>query len=282
MSDDETITFNTKSDKELSYDEKTGRFYETGDAGECIPDDEYCAVDKETGELIRLTVVEKERIFLDSLQSYYVSGRQLLNDEEFDLLKEDLAWNGSDVAVLNRKEARYLAAMQAFNKGEAIMSDKEFDTLKNDLKEEGSKFAVTTEPKCYIDTGVCKVTLTEDKFRNNLLYLPAGGILTILWLALGFEVIEPLIRLNPLVLLLLGAFPIYKGALTITDDFIFPNNKVAYGPCPSCEVPNRVYFGDILGIEGFGDVADVKCTNCKVQFQVQRNTLRASTTTPKV
>uniref|UniRef100_A0A7S0AKF5 Uncharacterized protein n=2 Tax=Minutocellus polymorphus TaxID=265543 RepID=A0A7S0AKF5_9STRA len=283
MSDKEKkeVTFDTKSEKELTYDDKSGRFFETGDSVECIPEDEYCAVDKDTGEMIRLTVEEKERIFLDALQSYYVSGRQMLNDEEFDLLKEDLAWNGSDVAVLNRQEARFLAATQAYMKGEPMMSDVEFDALKSELREEGSRFAVDTEPKCYVDTGICKVTMQEDKFRNNLLYLPAGAILTVGWLALGFEIIEPLIRLNPLVLLLLGAYPIYQGSLIITNDFLFPNNKIVYGPCPSCEVNQRVYFGNILGVEGFNDVATSKCTNCKVQFQVQKKSMRASTVLPK-
>lgn len=93
----------------------------------------------------------------------------MLNDEEFDLLKEDLAWNGSDVAVLNRQEARFLAATQAYMKGEPIMSDAEFDALKSELREEGSRFAVDTEPKCYVDTGICKVTMQEDNFRSNLL-----------------------------------------------------------------------------------------------------------------
>ena len=70
MSDKEKkeVTFDTKTQKELTYDEASGRFFETGDSVECIPDDEYCAVDKDTGEMIRLTVEEKERIFLDALQ----------------------------------------------------------------------------------------------------------------------------------------------------------------------------------------------------------------------
>lgn len=67
------VTFDTKTQKELTYDDSTGRFFETGDSEDCIPEDEYCAVDKETGEMIRLTVEEKERIFLDALQVSYVS-----------------------------------------------------------------------------------------------------------------------------------------------------------------------------------------------------------------
>lgn len=247
------------------------------DGEECIPEDEYCAVDKKSGKLIRLTVQEKERIFLDSLQTYYASGRQVLDDAEFDLLKEDLQWNGSDVVNLNRKEAKYLGAMQAYLKGAPILSDAEFDDLKTDLKEQGSKFAVSTEPTCYIDTGVCKVTLQEDFFRSNLLYVPVGATLIALWLGPVFEIVALAIRLNPLFFLLVGAFPIYYLTPLITDNLIFQDFKIAYGPCPSCEAENRIYFGDVLFVEGFKDVAEVKCKNCKTVFRVQRDTLRAST-----
>lgn len=55
--------------KEIGFDAKSGRFFETGKtAEECVPDDEYCAIDNETGQLIRLTLAEKERMFLDCLQ----------------------------------------------------------------------------------------------------------------------------------------------------------------------------------------------------------------------
>lgn len=60
--------------KEIVYDDKSGRFYETGFGdGDCIPDEEFCMTDKESGEMIRLTVEEKERIFLDSLQVRKIS-----------------------------------------------------------------------------------------------------------------------------------------------------------------------------------------------------------------
>ena len=104
-----------------------------------------------------------------------------------------------------------------------------------------------------LDTGICTVTYQEDNFRNNLLYLPVGAILSIVWLGFGFEVIEPIIRLNPIILAALGAPLIYNGSISLTDQFIFPNNKIVYGPCPVCENETRVYFGDILGVEGYGD-----------------------------
>lgn len=265
-----------KNKKEISLDTDSGRILDSNE-DECEPNDEFCIVDKKTGKLVRLTLIEKERIFLDALQSYYVNGRQLLSDSEFDLLKEDLAWSGSNLSNLNRKEAKYLNAMQAFSRGDPIISDEEFDLLKKELKEDGSQVAVSTEPKCYIDTGICTVTFQEDKFRSNLLYLPAGLILFVLWLGVGFELIEPIIRINPILLILLGSPLIYKGAETITEDYIFTNKKVAYGPCPTCEVENRVYFGNILGVEGYSDLADIKCKTCKETYNVQRDSLRAST-----
>lgn len=275
--DNDGAILTTNTNKEIGYDADSGRFFETRDDKECEPEDEYCVLDKESGKLIRLTVEEKERIWLDSLQSYYINGRQLLNDSEFDLLKSDLQWNGSPLVTLNRDEAKYLSAVQAYLKGEPMMGDVEFDALKAQLKEDKSQFAVSTEPKCYIDTGICTVTFQVDSFRDNLLYLPAGVIFFIAWLGVGYETLGLLIKLNPLVLSLFGAYPIYQATKKVTEEFIFANNKIAYGPCPGCEVENRVYFGDILGVEGFGDVANLKCTNCKAAFRIQRNTLRAST-----
>jgi hypothetical protein len=59
----------TSARKELRFDDKTGRFFETNlETEECIPDEEFCTIDEETGNRIRLTIAEKERIFLDALQ----------------------------------------------------------------------------------------------------------------------------------------------------------------------------------------------------------------------
>jgi hypothetical protein len=204
-----------------------------------------------------------------------------LSDADFDLLKEDLSWSGSPVVIMNRKEATYMSAMQDYLKGKPSMPDAEFDQLKKELMEEGSRFAVNTEPKCYIDTGICKVTLKEDNFRNNLLYLPATTLLLLGWLGVGYEVLGSFIKLNPIILTVLGTPFIYTGAKFITEELVFTNKLVLYGPCPNCSYENRVYFGDILGVEGFKDLAQSKCPNCKEVFSVQRNTLRASTLVPK-
>ncbi len=68
--DEKTDNFQlTSGKKEIMFDEKSGRFFETSlETEECIPDEEFCTIDDETGKKIRLTISEKERIFLDSLQ----------------------------------------------------------------------------------------------------------------------------------------------------------------------------------------------------------------------
>lgn len=124
-------------------------------------------------------------------------------------------------------------------------------------------------------TGVCTVTFQQDKFRNNLLYLPMIAIVGLLWLGIGYEILGG--RVNPLLLAAVGAPVIGTAAKALTDNFIFPDNLIAYGPCPSCEKENRIYFGGILGVEGFGNQGKFKCKNCKSEVMVMKRSLRAST-----
>ena len=119
--------------------------------------DEFTVIGND-GKRVSLSKGEKERVFIDAIQSYYFDGRQVLSDADFDLLKEDLAWEGSEYAVLSRNETRFLGAMGAYSRGEEpIMSDDEFDALKASLKAQGSIVACSTEPRCFLDTGICSV-----------------------------------------------------------------------------------------------------------------------------
>lgn len=141
----------------LIWDKDQKRLFETDTSQENIAN-EFKLMDKETGSQILLTREEKERIFLDSIQSYYYSGKQILSDDEFNRLRDDLTWEGSVLVTLNRNETLFVNAVQAYNKGKPIMSDQQFDALKAYLKSSGSLLAVGSEPKCYIDTGLCKVS----------------------------------------------------------------------------------------------------------------------------
>jgi hypothetical protein len=70
MAEDESIdrVQLTSARKEMVFDEAKGRFFETSlETEECIPEEEYCSINDD-GSKIRLTMAEKERIFLDALQ----------------------------------------------------------------------------------------------------------------------------------------------------------------------------------------------------------------------
>jgi len=261
--------------EKLVYDPKGNRFFER-DIDE-ICEEEFCLVDSTNGSPILLTKEEKERIFLDSIQTYYLTGKPNLSDKQFDKLREDLSWEGSVLVTLNRNEAMFLNAMGAYMKGAPILSDKEFDELKATLKEQNSPIAVSTEPQCYVDTGVCKVNWTEDKLRTSSLYLPVSFVLILIWEGVLYELLEPFRSFNPLITLAVGYLPGSVLTKQITENIIFKNPLVASGPCPSCEVENSVFFGDVLGVEGDMEESTIKCRNCKCSLTIKRNTLRVST-----
>ena len=132
---------NVGAEEKLVWDPTTGRFFERNLEEVC--DEEFCVLDESTGESILLTRVEKERIFLDTVQQYYYGGNSSLSDEQFNRLKEDLSWEGSALVTLNRNETLFMNAIQAWNKGSPVMSDPEFDELKSSLKESGSSLLWT-------------------------------------------------------------------------------------------------------------------------------------------
>ena len=84
------------------------------------------------------------------------------------------------------------------------MSDAEFDELKAKLKAQGSLVAVSKEPRCFIDTGVCSVTFTPDRFRAIVLYVPAFFLGTLLWGGGTYELIPATRGLNPILSLLVA------------------------------------------------------------------------------
>jgi hypothetical protein len=259
--------------EKLIYDSNEVRLYERNLAE--LSADEFMLIDEETKQPILLTKEEKERIFMDAVQSFYF-GKSTLSDEQFDSLKNDLSWEGSNLVTLNRNESLFIRAVQAWNKKEPILSDAEFDELKLSLKDANSPIAVSTEPKCYVDSGICKVTWVEDKFLTSSLYVPAGLIGTILYLGIGYE-LPVLGNLNPIPLLLLGAPLLFSVTRAVTKNVFFSNPLVAMGSCPSCGTENRVLFGDVLGVEGDKKQSTIKCSNCKSALTIKRSTLRVST-----
>lgn len=246
---------------------------------DAISEEEFCLVDNESGEPILLTREEKERIFLDALQMYYATGKSNLPNDQFDRLKSDLSWEGSALVTLNRNETKFLDAKIAYSKGSPILSDNEFDELKQILKENGSFLAVQTEPQCYVNTGVCKVTWTENKLLTRSLYTPATLISTLIFIGVTFEIANTVlgVAVNPVLLLLAAILPVSTISKQVTENFFFNNPTVASGPCPKCSVINKVFFGDVLLVPGDKEESTIKCTNCKELMTIKRATLRVST-----
>jgi hypothetical protein len=181
-----TPTTPTNDEDKLVWDPSSGRFFERDLDEICA--EEFCVLDDDTGKPILLTREEKERIFLDTIQQYYYDGKTSLSDERFNRLKEDLSWEGSVLVTLNRNETLFMNAIQAWNKGAPILGDKEFDDLKLSLRQADSKIAVSSEPKCWVDTGVCKATWTPDGVRQTSLYLPAAVVSTLLFIGIADEI----------------------------------------------------------------------------------------------
>ena len=242
---------------------------EEADAGNLL---EYCSTDPRTGERRQLTESEKERIYLEAVYSYY-DGKPIMSNDEFNLLKEDLQWSGSQVVVMNRDEQKFVSAAQAYYNGTPIMSDEEFDILKAKLRLQNSRIALQWGPRCNVETGVCYSDCRVDRMRQTMMYAPAAGIGALLWAAVTFE-LTPLRHINPVFNLLLGTPFIYAFAFFTTQLVLQRKPLIVEGECPTCGAEQRVFFGDILGIEGHRDVADTKCEKCKSALRVSRERMR--------
>merc|ERR1719311_642898 len=83
-----------------------------------------------------LTVCEV--IYIDSLANYYTNGRVILNDEDYNDLKEYLYGEGSSLPQLSMDEAKFVTAVFRFHRGDVIMDEQVYAALKKKLQDAGS------------------------------------------------------------------------------------------------------------------------------------------------
>eukprot|EP00607_Mallomonas_marina_P007638 CAMPEP_0182422978 /NCGR_PEP_ID=MMETSP1167-20130531/8858_1 /TAXON_ID=2988 /ORGANISM="Mallomonas Sp, Strain CCMP3275" /LENGTH=235 /DNA_ID=CAMNT_0024601523 /DNA_START=136 /DNA_END=843 /DNA_ORIENTATION=- len=83
-------------------------------------------------------LVVKELIFLDCVNSYYTQKITLLNDDDYNELKDMLAWEGSSAVGLTSDEARFIFAVAANRKGAPQLDDSQYEELKSRLQGTGS------------------------------------------------------------------------------------------------------------------------------------------------
>lgn len=220
----------------------------------------------------QMTLGEKEQTFLEALSAFYFDGKPSISDEEFDLLKDELLWSGSKVAVLSSTEQKFMEASLAYAAGKPIMSNEEFDELKKKLKQEGS--AVTFQgARCSIRSRKMYSDAKVDYLR--MISLNAPAVITVL-VALfsiddltGFEVTQLMELPEPFGIIvvwgvILPAVYVLSNAIT---NLVFRDALVLKAQCPSCGTENVAYFGDIFTVSGNRDANVVDCQECKAKLR---------------
>ena len=84
------------------------------------------------------SIVVKELMYMDSLYHYYHKDTNLLDNDDFNTLKDNLTWEGSSVATMAADEALFVTAVAASRRGEPILEDDEYASLKQRLRDQDS------------------------------------------------------------------------------------------------------------------------------------------------
>lgn len=194
-----------------------------------------------------------------------------MNDAEFDLLKDELLWSGSKVAVLSSNEKRFLEASMAYNAGKPIMSNEEFDALRATLRRENS--VVTAEgPRCSLRTRKMYSDATVDYLRLVALNIPAAVSILLGLFAIddltGFEVTRLLELPEPFGIIVVWGvvLPVVYILSNAVTNLVFKDALVLKAECPSCKTENFSYFGDILTVTGNRVENTVTCVNCQAKL----------------
>ncbi|KAG7672555.1 putative PGR5-like protein 1A, chloroplastic [Nannochloris sp. 'desiccata'] len=216
----------------------------------------------------QMTLGEKEQAFLEAMSAYYIGGKPEISDAEFDLLKDELLWNGSKVAILSSNEKKFLEAVLSFNKGKPIMSNDDFDQLKVALKKENS-MVTAAGPRCSIRSRKMYSDASVDYLRLVVLNIPAAitvllGLFSIDDLT-GFEVTKLIELPEPYGIVFVWGFvlPVVYILSNAITSLVFKDALVLKAECPSCGTESFSYFGDILTVSGSRVTNTVECPNCK-------------------
>lgn len=232
---------------------------------------DFCSLDASGKRLKDRTMGEMEQEFLEAMTAYYYGEKPNMTDEEFSLLKEELIWNGSKVAILDSDEQRFLEATMAYSKGAPIMSDEDYDTLKNELRIRGS-IVSAQGPRCSLRSKKMYSDATPDYLRMTALNVPAAllvlGFLFSIDDITGFEVTS-LIELPPpggIIALWAVVLPTLYLLSTSITNLVLRDHTILKGPCPNCGTDNFTYFGDIFTVSGNKGVNVLECSNCKADL----------------
>lgn len=236
----------------------------------------FCSLDQAGKRAKPKTMGELEAEFLEALSDYYYGDKPQLTDEEFELLKEELIWSGSKVAILDSSEQKFLEAAIAYSKGKPIMADEDYDALKAELKAKSSVVAAQG-PRCSLRSKKMYSDASPDYLRMTALNLPAAllvlGFLFSIDDITGFEVTS-LIELPPpggIIALWAVVLPALYLLSTSITNLVLPGGTILKGPCPNCGTDNFTYFGDIFNVAGNRGTNMLECSACKADLTYDLN-----------
>merc|ERR1712176_1022480 len=231
----------------------------------------FCSLD-EAGKPVKKkkSLGEMEQEYLDALRQFYMNEDPSLSDEEFDVLKDELLWEGSTVVTMTKEEQMFLEATKAYSMGKPILSDEEFNELKLKLKTQGSTLAIGG-PRCSIRSRRVYSDMGVDYFRLTLLNIPGVGIslslLFILDFLTGFSISKFVELPEPLgfIAVWVVVLPLYVLSDSLTK-VVLKDALILNGQCTNCGENQVLFFGKVLGIDGNDAVADVQCEACKCKM----------------
>lgn len=235
---------------------------------------QYCSIDKKAD---KRSLGELEAEFLEALQSFYYDKKPIMTNEEFDILKEELIWEGSSVVILSSDEQKFLEASMSYAAGRPNMTDTEYDALKLKLKKTGSKVAIEG-PRCSLRSKKVYSDSTVDYLKMFLLNVPAALIsLTLVFFLddlTGFEITYLLELPEPysFVFTWFVVLPITFFVAQFLTNAILKDFIILKGPCPNCGNNNNSFFGTILTIPSGGNTNVVKCEKCNSMLKFELNT----------
>lgn len=232
---------------------------------------DFCSIDAAGKRVRERTIGEMEQEFLEAMTAYYYGDKPTISDEEFSLLKEELIWNGSKVAILDADEQRFLEASMAYSNGSPIMSDEDYDQLKAELRTRGS-IVSAQGPRCSLRSKKMYSDAYPDYLRMTALNVPAAllvlGALFSIDDITGFEVTS-LIELPPpggIIALWAVVLPALYLLSTSITNLVLRDHTILKGPCPNCGTDNFTYFGDIFTVSGNKGVNVLECSSCKADL----------------
>lgn len=206
-----------------------------------------------------------------------------MSNEEFEILKDELTWAGSKVAVLSTDELRFLEAATAFRAGRPILDDAAYDALKVKLKRNGSM--VTAQgPRCSIRSKRYYSDAAPDYLLMTALNVPAAllvlaGLFSVDDLT-GFEITKAVELPEPWGIAVVWGFllpALYVLSSSLTN-LVIRDAVILKAPCPNCGATVRSYFGDVLSVAGSRDTNACECGACGAKMDVSAVTREAVVT----